>query len=81
MSNTSVTTTSQIQERFLNDLLKRKAPVAVYLKNGIKLKGIILGFDEFSIILDHPSMQIVYKTAISTIAPLITLFSEDNYPS
>lgn len=63
---------NQIQQLFLTTIVQQKAPVAVYLKNGIKLKGIICAFDEYSILLDRPSMQVIYKTAISTIATLIT---------
>jgi host factor-I protein len=63
---------TKIQINFLNDLIEKKSPVAVYLKNGIKLKGIILGYDEQAIILDQPGQQLILKDAISTIAPLLT---------
>lgn len=65
-----------IQTVFLAELVKHKSPVAVYLKNGIKLKGFIKGFDEFSILLDNPSMQMIYKTAISTVMQLPALIGE-----
>jgi host factor-I protein len=66
---------AELQQNFLSELMQKKSPVAVYLKNGIKLKGTIRSFDEQSILLDHPSMQIIYKTAVSTVAPLLTFFS------
>jgi host factor-I protein len=67
--------TTKLQHDFLAELTQKKSPVAVYLKNGIKLKGTIRSFDEQSILLDHPSMQIIYKTAVSTVAPLLTFYS------
>ena len=70
--------TNNIQKDFLNELVKRKAPVAVYLKNGIKLKGVICGFNDISIYLDTPSLQLIYKSAISTIAPLLTFAMEES---
>ncbi|HEV2613100.1 MAG TPA: RNA chaperone Hfq [Gammaproteobacteria bacterium] len=65
--------TSDFQRIFLNALVIKKAPVAIYLKNGIKLKGTIKGFDSKSILLDHPSQQVIYTSAVSTVAPLVTL--------
>lgn len=62
-----------IQQTFLNNLVFKKTPVAIYLKNGIKLKGTIKGFDTASILLDHPSQQVIYKSAVSTVAPMVTL--------
>ena len=61
-----------LQDPFLNALRKEKIPLFVFLVNGIKLKGMIEAFDQFSIILrnsdDHIN-QMIYKHAISTIAP------------
>ena len=71
-----ITHSDNIQHDFLSDLVTRKAPVAVYLKNGIKLKGVICGFDALSIYLNQPSLQLIYKTAISTVAPLLTFSME-----
>lgn len=65
--------TSDFQRIFLDALVLKKAPVAIYLKNGIKLKGTIKGFDSTSILLDHPSQQVIYTSAVSTVAPLVTL--------
>ncbi len=62
-----------IQDTFLHYLVTQKVPVAVYLKNGIKLKGLITHFDEHSIFLDQPSLQMIFKDAISTIMELPTI--------
>lgn len=60
-----------MQDHFLNVLRKEKAPVTVFLVNGIKLQGIITGFDNFSVTLKRDAhVQLVYKHAISTVLPL-----------
>lgn len=58
-----------IQDIFLNQLRKEKIPVVIYLTNGVRLKGIIKGFDNFVIILKETVLSLVYKHAISTIVP------------
>ena len=59
-----------LQNRFLNVLRRRRARVYVFLVNGIKLKGVIGGFDMFVILLHNGVSQIVYKHAISAIVPV-----------
>lgn len=59
-----------IQDQFLNHLCKHKTPSTVFLLNGVKLQGIISGFDNFSVLLRREShSQLIYKHAISTIMP------------
>ncbi len=58
-----------LQDSFLNQLRKEKVPVVVYLTNGVRLKGIVKGFDNFVILLKEASEQLIYKHAISTIVP------------
>ncbi len=58
-----------IQDIFLNQLRREKIPVVVYLTNGVRLKGIIKGFDNFIIVLKETNEQLIYKHAISTILP------------
>jgi host factor-I protein len=68
-----------LQDVFLNNLRKSKAPVTLFLVNGVKLQGIITWFDNFSVLLRRDShAQLVYKHAISTIMPLnpVQLFEE-----
>ncbi len=58
------------QELFLNALRKNKVPATIFLSSGIKLQGIIAGFDSFAILLRRDShLQLVYKHFISTIMP------------
>ncbi len=59
-----------LQDGFLTQVCKDNAPVVIYLVNGVQLKGQVRGFDNFTILLDSDGrVQMVYKHAISTIAP------------
>jgi host factor-I protein len=59
-----------LQDVFLNSVRKTKVPVTIFLVNGVKLQGIITGFDNFCVLLRRDShSQLVYKHAISTIMP------------
>ena len=59
-----------LQDVFLNTIRKQKTPVTIFLVNGVKLQGIVTWFDNFSVLLRRDShSQLVYKHAISTIAP------------
>ena len=58
-----------LQEAYLNRLRKEKVLVVVYLTNGIRLRGIIKGFDNFVVMLKGSTSQLIYKHAISTILP------------
>jgi host factor-I protein len=58
-----------LQDNFLNQLRKDKMPVIVYLTNGVRLKGVIKGFDSFVILLKDVTQQLIYKHAVSTIVP------------
>lgn len=55
------------QELFLSDLHKSKEPVNIFLVNGIRLHGIVGGYDEHTVLLESANPQIIYKHAISTI--------------
>jgi host factor-I protein len=69
-----------LQDAFLNQVRKENIPVTIFLVNGFQLKGMVRGFDNFTVILDSDGKQLmVYKHAISTISPLKpvnTSFSE-----
>ncbi|WP_413203725.1 RNA chaperone Hfq [Rhodospirillum sp. A1_3_36] len=59
-----------VQDVFLNYIRKNKAPVTIFLVNGVKLQGIVTWFDNFSLLLRRDGhTQLVYKHAISTIMP------------
>ncbi|MBL6082164.1 RNA chaperone Hfq [Belnapia sp. T18] len=64
------TATPSVQDLFLRQLLKAKAPVTVFLANGVKLQGTIVAFDRFALALTRSGFtQLVYKHAVSTVMP------------
>lgn len=60
---------NNLQDNYLNQLRKDKTPVLVYLTNGVRLKGVVKGFDNFVIVLREATQQLIYKHAVSTIVP------------
>ena len=63
--------TNNLQEIFLTRARKQSIPVTIFLVNGFQLRGVIAGFDCFVVILDSEGkQQVIYKHAISTIAPI-----------
>ncbi len=59
-----------LQDSFLNQVRKDSVSVTVYLINGFQLKGVVKGFDNFTVILEADGkQQLIYKHAISTITP------------
>ncbi len=69
-----------LQDAFLNQVRKENIPVTIFLINGFQLKGMVRGFDNFTVILESEGKQMmVYKHAISTVSPnkpINTAFSE-----
>lgn len=60
-----------LQDAYLGQLKKDNLLVVVYLVNGFQLKGIIKGFDNFTIFLENEGkIQMVYKHAVTTINPV-----------
>ena len=62
--------THHLQELFLLRARRERANVTLFLMNGYQLKGQIVGFDAFVVVLmTGDKQQVIYKHAISTIAP------------
>lgn len=60
-----------LQDAFLNHVRKEKTPVTIFLVNGFQIKGLVRGFDNFTVIVEQDQkQQLVYKHAISTVAPI-----------
>ena len=60
-----------LQDAFLNQVRKENIPVTIFLINGFQLKGLVRGFDNFTVILESDGKQLmVYKHAISTVSPI-----------
>ena len=62
--------TLNLQDVFLNQARKDRITVTIYLTNGFQFRGVVKGFDNFTVILDCDGKQnLVYKHAVSTIIP------------
>ena len=63
--------TLNLQESILKELLRERIPVTMFLMNGFQLRGFITGFDSFVVVLvSDGKQQMIYKHAISTLAPM-----------
>ena len=61
--------TANLQDIFLTKARKQGVPLTVFLVNGFR--GSVTGFDSFTVVLlSEGRQQMIYKHAISTIAPL-----------
>lgn len=59
-----------LQDVFLNQARRERITITIYLMNGFQFKGVVRGFDSYTVILDCDGRQnLVYKHAISTIMP------------
>ena len=63
--------TTTLQEAILNEVQRDHVPVTLFLMNGFQLRGVITGFDSFVVVLlSDGKQQMIYKHAISTLAPI-----------
>lgn len=60
-----------LQDIFLNQVRKENIGVTIYLMGGVQLRGVVRGFDAFTILLDSVGRptQLVYKHAVTSIVP------------
>lgn len=69
-----------LQDLFLNEARRKNVPLTVFLVNGFQMRGTVAGFDSFTVaLMSEGRQQLIYKHAISTIAPAakLTLNAED----
>ncbi|MCL1832289.1 MAG: RNA chaperone Hfq [Oscillospiraceae bacterium] len=60
-----------LQDVFLNLARKEQNPVTIFITNGFQFKGVVKGFDNYTVIIETENTQnLIYKHAISTITPL-----------
>ena len=63
--------TQNLQDLFLNQTRKDRQSVTLFLMNGFQMRGIVRGFDSFTVVLETDGkQQLIYKHAISTLVPL-----------
>ena len=60
-----------LQDMFLNQVRKEGIGVTIYLMGGVQLRGLVRGFDAFTVLLDTPGKptQLVYKHAVTSVVP------------
>ncbi len=60
-----------LQDVFLNKARRDNIGITVFLVNGYQIKGLVKGFDNYTLVLDSDDkQQLIYKHAISTIIPI-----------
>ncbi len=63
-----------LQDVFLASARRNETPVTVFLMNGFQMRGVITGFDSFTVVLTAEGKQnMIYKHAISTVSPARTV--------
>ena len=66
-----MTETINLQDAILSEIRREKIPVTMFLMNGFQLRGTITGYDSFVVVLvTDGKQQMIYKHAISTLAPI-----------
>ncbi len=61
---------AQLQDAYLAAAKQDEISLTVYLVNGFQLRGIVKGYDAFTIVLEYEHrLHLVYKHAVSTISP------------
>ncbi len=66
--------TINLQDAFLNNVRKEKITITIFLNNGYKLIGSVIGFDNYVVFIEtDKGQQLVYKHAITSILPFNTV--------
>ena len=61
---------SNVQSKYLEKVKELQTPVIIFTTNGFQIKGIIKDFDDLAILVESEGKeQMVYKHAVSTVAP------------
>ena len=71
--------TQNLQDLFLNQARRDRQVVTLFLMNGFQMRGVVRGFDSFTVVLESDGkQQLIYKHAISTIVPPRPLILESD---
>ena len=76
--------TNNLQDIFLTQARRDRRSVTMFLMNGFQMRGYVTGFDAFTVVLTSDGkQQLIYKHAISTIAPVrpVSLDGADAAPA
>jgi host factor-I protein len=59
-----------LQDSYLAEIRRQGVAVTIYLVNGFQLRGVVKGFDPFTILIEYErKTHLIYKHAVSTISP------------
>lgn len=60
-----------LQDAFLNTVRREKINIEVLLTNGTILRGNVLGFDNYTIVIEtqNKNQRLIYKHAVATLKP------------
>lgn len=65
---------ASLQDQFLNAVRRSHQPVSIFVVKGVRLQGLISGFDPYSIELRRDGKsQLLYKHSITTVMPTVEL--------
>lgn len=63
---------TSVQDSYLAEARDMRTPIIIYMMNGFQMRGIVSDFDDFTIVVESDGKrQLLYKHAISTVAPQI----------
>ncbi len=61
---------NHLQDIFLTRARRDKLSLTLFLMNGFQMRGVVAGFDAFTVVLmTEGKQQVIYKHAISTMVP------------
>lgn len=61
---------NHLQDRFLTQARRDRLSLTLFLMNGFQMRGVVTGFDAFTVVLmTEGKQQVIYKHAISTMVP------------
>ncbi len=59
-----------LQDAYLSEVKRQAVPVTIFLVNGFQMRGVVKGFDPFTIVIEsEKKAHLIYKHAVSTISP------------
>jgi len=60
---------TNLLDSMLNGYRDRKTPVTFVLQNRTRVSGTVRAFDNYVIVLEGPTSEIIYRHAVSSLAP------------
>ena len=72
-------TTENYQDIFLNQARRERTMLTVFLMNGLQMRGVITGVDQFVILLQSDGrQQMIYNHAVSNMTPAVPVHLTQN---